>query len=79
MNANTLWAGYEIELPDANKWNLIRAHRDEILAKCDWTQMPDVPLSDGEKELWRLYRQELRNLPQAFTNPEDVIFPEPPF
>lgn len=32
------------------------------LKNCDWTQIPDVELSDEKKEKWKLYRKELRRL-----------------
>lgn len=39
-----------------------RRRRDQLLASSDWTQLPDSPLSDGEKADWREYRQALRDL-----------------
>lgn len=29
----------------------------------DWTQLADSPLTVEQKEQWRLYRQQLRDLP----------------
>lgn len=59
-------------------WEEVRAKRDFLLAESDWTQMPDSPLSSEEKFLWSDYRQLLRNLPQQFAKPEDVVWPEAP-
>lgn len=43
---------------------LLRTYRNTKLAQCDWTQLPDVPFSDEEKEEWKTYRQSLRDFPQ---------------
>lgn len=39
-----------------------RAERNARLLASDWTQVPDSPISTGERERWRVYRQELRDL-----------------
>lgn len=59
-------------------WNAIKVQRNILLSESDWTQMADAPLTIGEKLLWSEYRQALRDIPQTFANPEDVIFPEKP-
>ena len=57
------------------KWESIRGFRNRLLSESDWTQLSDSPL---EKNLWANYRSELRNIPQNFTSPEDVIWPSKP-
>ena len=42
---------------------LIRLARTRRLAKCDWTQSSDSPLSEEKKKEWATYRQALRDLP----------------
>ena len=42
---------------------LLRQKRDFLLKDCDWTQLPDAPISNEKKEEWANYRQELRDLP----------------
>ena len=44
-----------------------RGLRNKKLAKCDWTQAPDSPLSDAKKKEWATYRQKLRDLPKTVT------------
>ena len=47
-------------------WANIRARRNTMLAECDWTQLPDVPV---DRAAWAAYRQALRditNQPDAF-------------
>ena len=43
----------------------VRRKRDALLAASDWTQLPDAPLTDGQRSAWRAYRQALRALPAA--------------
>ena len=60
------------ELP----WNIVRAERDILLAKCDYVMMADFPLED--KSDWEAYRQELRDIPLDFDDPDDVEYPNEP-
>lgn len=46
-------------------WANIRETRNALLAETDWTQAADSPLTDTQKQSYRLYRQNLRDLPQA--------------
>ena len=39
----------------------IKIERNRLLAACDWTQLPDVPITI--KTAWAEYRQQLRDLP----------------
>lgn len=54
----------------------VRWKRDALLAKSDWTQLPDVPLAT--KEAWAAYRQALRDITEQPGFPFDVVWPEPP-
>ena len=36
---------------------LLRLERTRRLAKCDWTQSSDSPLSEEKKKEWATYRQ----------------------
>ena len=65
-------------LPEQNKWNLICVYRNDLLAKSDWTQLPDAPLTEEQKADWATYRQTLRDLPENFDKADDVEFPEEP-
>ena len=49
----------------------LKNQRTAFLTECDWTQMPDSPLSDDAKAVWVTYRQELRDLPAAQADPYD--------
>lgn len=41
----------------------VRTRRNALLAESDWTQLPDVPLSDDARAAWAKYRQALRDVP----------------
>ena len=59
----------------------LRDMRDDLLQDCDWTQMPDRPLSDSKKTEWATYRQALRDLPSSYTNSDavaDIVWPTQP-
>ena len=43
----------------------LRDERDRRLTSCDWTQLPDVPLSAESVQRWRTYRQALRDTPES--------------
>jgi hypothetical protein len=80
-NASFLWQTMEAEfgpLPDENKWNILRAYRNELLAQSDWSQLGDTPFTAEQKNAWTSYRQTLRDIPQDYTNPNDAMFPEVP-
>tara|TARA_R110000751_G_scaffold305641_1_gene422366 strand:- start:14 stop:388 length:375 start_codon:yes stop_codon:yes gene_type:complete len=59
----------------------IRAERNLLLNKSDWTQIADSPLTDAKKVKWVTYRQALRDLPannSSATSIDDVVFPTEP-
>lgn len=80
--------GVVVEKPEASDEEkaektraLVRQLRNSALTNSDWTQMPDSPLSDEAKTAWALYRRQLREMPERYTEPiaiEDVVFPSPP-
>jgi len=63
---------------DARAWDAVRAERDRLLGASDWTQVADAPLSSADKQAWQDYRQTLRDVPQDFDTPDDVVWPETP-
>lgn len=56
----------------------LRAFRDSLLNRSDWTQLPDAPLSTEKKQEWVIYRQKLRDLPNTTVNPYVVFWPSVP-
>jgi len=59
-------------------WDYIKGLRNQLLGECDWTQLPDAVLTLEEKSAWSDYRQALRDIPQDYATPDDVVFPTPP-
>ena len=55
--------------------------RNKQLTASDWTQIPDSPITDEQKQLWQTYRQALRDFPNTYTGgPNDwqASFPTKP-
>lgn len=57
-------------------WEIIRSMRDGFLKSSDYTQLPDFPAA--KKTEWATYRQALRDIPQTYATPEEVIWPTEP-
>jgi len=49
---------------------LVRLRRTELLLASDWTQMPDVVMSEAMKQKWQEYRQALRDYPATVNQDE---------
>lgn len=60
---------------DETQWVIVRNQREVLLASSDWTQLPDVQISN--KSDWVAYRQELRNITTQ-SDPFNIIWPTPP-
>lgn len=56
----------------------VRNDRNNALSQCDWTQMPDTPLSAEQKAAWAAYRQALRDLTAQPTFPWEIAWPTKP-
>ena len=69
--AGTAIADY---LPPAPTWADIRSERDSLLAETDWWAVSDRAMSADETN----YRQALRDVPQNFASPADVVWPTKP-
>lgn len=59
-------------------WTDTRARRTALLSGCDWTQLPDAPLDEAQREAWGLYRTQLRTITDDFPTPDAVVWPEAP-
>ena len=58
-------------------WEKIRKERNQLLKDSDYTMLKDYPTTVSEQE-WTTYRQSLRDIPQTFSNPDDVTYPDKP-
>jgi hypothetical protein len=68
-----------------NVMNALREERNRLLTASDWTQTLDVAEIKGEEwgTAWKVYRQQLRDLPSVYENTElttleSVTWPTPP-
>lgn len=60
---------------------VLRQQRNFRLQECDWTQLPDINISDSDAAAWLEYRQALRNMTEDSNfavDPWRIEFPEPP-
>ena len=52
----------------------VRAERNAKIAACDWRVLPDVLNGD----VWKVYRQALRDVPEQAGFPDNVVWPMQP-
>ena len=67
-----------IDVIKAGQWVEIKAIRSRLLRDSDFTQVADTPISDKKKAGFALYRSKLRNIPQTYNDPLDVVWPLKP-
>lgn len=56
----------------------VRAKRNFLLLKSDWTHLSDAPLTLSERLAWAAYRADLRAVPDQTSFPSEVTWPTPP-
>ena len=63
------------ELIEASRdyWAVLKEIRNYKLSQCDWTQLPNAPLTAEQVTLWAEYRQDLRDLPEVITDPKPMV------
>lgn len=64
----------------AVSWVGIKCIRNFLLSESDWPFIEDSDCSTEDKQLWKLYRTKLRNIPQEQQDllPNQVLFPIDP-
>lgn len=68
--ANGVWSAPQYT------WDEIRDMRNEKLAATDWAVLPDSPHQGSGPLL--AYRQSLRDIPETYASPQDVVWPQNP-
>jgi hypothetical protein len=68
---------YQIDSEIEALWGNIRNRRNMLLNECDWTQLPDSPLTEEKKLEWKVYRQDLRDITNQ-EDPHNIIWPTKP-
>ena len=58
-------------------WEKIRKERNQLLKDSDYTMLKDYPTTVSEQE-WTTYRQVLRDIPQDYDSPDEVVYPDKP-
>lgn len=62
---------------EQEKWFIVKRIRNKLLLNVGWVKTSDT-LTDIEREAGLNYIQLLKDIPQDFVNPDDVVFPIPP-
>lgn len=66
-------------MTDEDIANVIRQTRTYLLQQCDWTQLPDSPLTEAKRTEWATYRQALRDITETYAeNLLETEFPNQP-
>ena len=53
----------------------LRHERNRLLGECDYTQLPDCGLDIDIKQLWAIYRQQLRDLTVNYIPSDNPYYP----
>ena len=59
-------------------WRKIRKQRNQLLKDSDYIMFPDITTSAERKQEWTTYRQALRDIPQDYDSPDEVVYPTKP-
>ena len=68
----------DAEIEAKMMWKKIRKERNQLLKDSDYIMVSDAPITTEKKEEWETYRQSLRDIPQTFSNPDEVVYPTKP-
>lgn len=62
------------------KWHSVRFKRNNLLNESDISIVSDKweQMDSDTKVLWSNYRKQLRDIPQVYSSPDDVIWPSKP-
>lgn len=64
------WRDYVWVKDTAPLWQTIKIKRNNLLKQTDWTQLPDVTLTEEEMQRWKQYRQTLRDITDIYSSAE---------
>lgn len=57
---------------------IVRLKRNTLLGACDWTVLPDAPVSESKRSEWIEYRMALRDITEQPGFPASIVWPESP-
>jgi hypothetical protein len=71
-----LYVTYEDKLSvDTETWKQIRLTRNELLQQSDFYLMADYPINEIYRQETVVYRQKLRDIPQNYQSPFEIVWP----
>jgi len=68
----------DAEIESCQRWKIIRNERDKLLKESDYMILADAPVDETQKQEWTTYRQVLRDIPQDYDSPDEVVYPDKP-
>ena len=68
----------DAEIESCQRWKIIRNERDKLLKESDYLILADAPVDETQKQEWTTYRQVLRDIPQDYDSPDEVVYPDKP-
>lgn len=66
------------EIVREEKWSTVRAIRDANLKATDWIVLKYQEIGESIPQNVAEYRQALRDIPNVYDNPDDVVWPTKP-
>ena len=66
------------EIESYQRWKKIRKERNQLLGESDYMILADAPVDETQKQEWTTYRQVLRDIPQDYDSPDEVVYPDKP-
>ena len=73
--ANGIFTAPADNTTDAERADIARAKRDNLLSNSDWTQVSDAPV---DQAAWSIYRQTLRDITDQDGFPNEINWPSEP-
>jgi len=67
-----------LENKNNEAWRKIRKERNKLLKDSDYMILADAPVDETQKQEWTTYRQVLRDIPQDYDSPDEVVYPDKP-
>ena len=83
LGAQPTLASIDLQISDAEieakmMWKKIRKERNQLLGESDYLILADAPVDETQKQEWTTYRQSLRDIPQDYDSPDEVVYPDKP-
>lgn len=69
----------ELSTIESQNWVSIREERDDLLQESDIKVLREIEDIEEISQELKTYRTTLRNIPQSYSNSEDVVWPDKPW